>query len=68
MVREPKLEETIENLKIDQSVSWDYCDLRYVVKRVTENKYSIGKYALMMCLDIQYCGSLKEVFSILDTY
>lgn len=41
-------------------------DDRYEVHRVTEGEYKVGKYALMICLKMDYVSSTEEVISFIE--
>lgn len=39
---------------------------RYEVHRVTKGEYKVGKYALMICLKMDYVSSTEEVISFIE--
>lgn len=41
-------------------------DDRYEVTRLTEKEFKVGKYALMICLDVDHVGSPEEVISFIE--
>lgn len=61
---------TIKQLPIDESVTYggvasDYTH-RYEIKRVTDREYKVAKFALMICLDVEYVSTPEEVIEFCE--
>ncbi|EJW14371.1 hypothetical protein M5X02_01705 [Paenibacillus alvei] len=62
--------ETIRQMDVGDNVTFGGVaagmDDRYEVHRVTEGEFKVGKYALMICLDMDYVSSTEEVISFIE--
>lgn len=61
---------TVMQLPVDENVTFggvasDYTH-RYEIHRVTAGEYKVAKFALMICLDVEYVSSPAEVISFCE--
>nr|WP_244965921.1 hypothetical protein [Paenibacillus alvei] len=63
--------ETIRQMNVGDNVTFGGVAVgmmidRYEVHRVTQGEYKVGKFALMICLDMDYVSSTEEVISFIE--